>query len=84
MKPLERPDLLARVESRSRSNPVLLLLGPRQCGKTTLAREFAGGRKTENFDLESPADAVRLDQSMTVLESLRGLASNSNTPTRLV
>lgn len=72
MKALERPDLLVRIESRFRSNPVVLLLGPRQCGKTTLARQFAGGRKAEYFDLESPADAGRLDQPMTALESLRG------------
>jgi uncharacterized protein len=72
MKILERPDLLARIESRFRSNPVVLLLGPRQCGKTTLARRFATGRKAEYFDLESPADAARLDQPMTALEPLRG------------
>jgi hypothetical protein len=72
MKMLERPDLLARIESRFRSNPVVLLLGPRQCGKTTLARRFATGRKAEYFDLESPADAARLDQPMTALEPLQG------------
>lgn len=72
MKILERPGLLARIESRFRSNPVVLLLGPRQCGKTTLARLFAAARKAEYFDLESPADAARLDQPMTALESLRG------------
>ena len=55
-----------------RANPVVLLLGPRQCGKTTLARQFIKGLKAEYFDLESPADFRRLDQPMTALESLRG------------
>lgn len=72
MKTLQRPGLLARIESRFRSNPVVLLLGPRQCGKTTLARRFAGGRQAEYFDLESPADLARLAQPMTALEPLRG------------
>jgi len=72
MKILKRPDLLARIEGRLRSNPVVLLLGPRQSGKTTLARKFAAQRKAEYFDLESPADRSRLAQPMTALEPLRG------------
>ncbi|PYV29716.1 MAG: hypothetical protein DMG09_29350 [Acidobacteria bacterium] len=63
---------MARIMRRLRSNPVVLLLGPRQCGKTTLAREFAAGRKAEYFDLEAPADQSRLRQPMTALEPLSG------------
>jgi len=40
---LERPALIARVRSALRANPVVALLGPRQCGKTTLARTVAAG-----------------------------------------
>jgi len=72
MQLLPRPALLALLEARFRANPVVLLLGPRQCGKTTLARQFAKGRKAEYFDLESPADVTRLVQPMTALEPLRG------------
>jgi hypothetical protein len=72
MTTIPRPQLLARIESRFRSNPVVLLLGPRQCGKTTLARQFASRRKAEFFDLESPQEAARLAQPMTALEPLRG------------
>jgi len=72
MKILPRPDLLSRIEGRFRSNPIVLLLGPRQCGKTTLARQFAALRKAEYFDLESPADRSRLAQPMTALERLKG------------
>ena len=67
MKLLERSELLARIVDRFRTNPVVLLLGPRQCGKTTLAREFAADRKAEYFDLEAPADQARLAQPMTAL-----------------
>ncbi len=68
-----RPELLAAIQQRFRANPVIMLLGPRQCGKTTLAHQFARGRNAEYFDLEAPADAQRLAQPMTTLEPLRGV-----------
>ncbi len=49
---VERPELLARIASRYRSNPIVLLLGPRQCGKTMLARQCGGQHRAEYFDLE--------------------------------
>ncbi len=73
MKTIKRPVLLSAVEQRFRANPIVMLLGPRQCGKTTLARQFAASRDADFFDLESPADAHRLTQPMTALEPLRGL-----------
>ncbi len=51
----------------------MALLGPRQCGKTTLARQLAGASQNTYFDLESPIDLARLSEPMTALESLRGL-----------
>jgi predicted AAA+ superfamily ATPase len=69
---LPRPRLLARVEGRLRSNPAVLLLGPRQCGKTTLAKTLAARRRAEYFDLEAPADRSRLAQPSTALLPLRG------------
>lgn len=72
MEIIERPDPLARIEQRFHANPAVLLLGPRQCGKTTLARQFAAARGAEYFDLESPRDASRLAEPMTALEPLRG------------
>ena len=45
--------LLARLEAY----PAVALVGPRQCGKTTLARSL-GGRY---FDLEQDSDKLRLD-----------------------
>jgi predicted AAA+ superfamily ATPase len=49
------------------------LLGPRQCGKTTLARTISENQKSTIFDLENPRDLQRLSAPMTVLENLSGL-----------
>jgi predicted AAA+ superfamily ATPase len=65
MKLIDRPELSDRIQSRFRTNSVLLLLGPCQCGKTTLAWQFVKGRNAEYFDLESPADFRRLEDPMT-------------------
>lgn len=50
--------------------PVVAILGPRQCGKTTLARML---NADHYFDLENPRDAARLDQPQLALEDLEGL-----------
>jgi len=70
---LKRPQLLARLRAGLRTSPAVALLGPRQCGKTTLARQLAGASKSTYFDLENPVDLARLSEPMTALESLRGL-----------
>src|SRR2546425_13108091 len=58
-----------------RHQPVVGLLGPRQIGKTTVARELAAcaGGNVTYFDLESPADLRRLGDEATALSNLRGL-----------
>lgn len=48
----------------------MAILGPRQCGKTTLARTM---NADHYFDLENPQDAARLDQPQLALEDLTGL-----------
>lgn len=50
-----------------------MLVGPRQCGKTTLARQFVPADALNDFDLEDPVSLVRLDQPMTALHWLTGL-----------
>ena len=52
---------------------VVLLVGPRQCGKTTLARQIVPEDSIKYFDLEDPVDLARLEEPMTALEPLRGL-----------
>ncbi|NJM39140.1 MAG: ATP-binding protein [Akkermansiaceae bacterium] len=51
-------------------SPVVAILGPRQCGKTTLARMILADHY---FDLENPRDLARLENPQTALEGLKGL-----------
>lgn len=56
-------------------NPVVALLGPRQCGKSTLAEDYSKTIKSEVhfFDLEDPRDLNRLQNPVLALENLTGL-----------
>ncbi|MCX7044120.1 MAG: ATP-binding protein [Candidatus Sumerlaeota bacterium] len=54
-------------------NRVTVLIGPRQCGKTTLARQFVAVESLNYFDLEDPASLARLNEPMTALRDLKGL-----------
>jgi hypothetical protein len=49
------------------------ILGPRQVGKTTLARAIAGAQPHHFFDLEDPVAATRLANPKSALEPLTGL-----------
>jgi predicted AAA+ superfamily ATPase len=68
-----RKDYVERVEQALGRAPVVALLGPRQCGKTTLARQIARHRATTVFDLESPQDRQRLQNPEMALAELKGL-----------
>ena len=70
---LQRPDALATIEGALRRAAVVVLTGPRQCGKTTLARRFLTPESVNYFDLESPPSLARLEEPMTALAPLRGL-----------
>ncbi len=61
------------VKTALRRAPVVVLAGPRQCGKTTLARQFLTPESVNYFDLESPPSLARLDEPMTALAPLQGL-----------
>ena len=50
-----------------------MLVGPRQCGKSTLARAIAAEGPSTFFDLEDPSVEAALAQPMTALRDLRGL-----------
>ena len=66
----------AHVEVRDRLQdmPAVVLLGPRQVGKTTLARQIAAGWPggAVYLDLERPADQLRLDDADSYLRAQRG------------
>ena len=69
MRHLPRPRELEAVRAGLRRAPVTALLGPRQCGKTTLAQSL----KAEHFfDLEDPRSLARLDEPQTAMEGLTG------------
>ena len=70
---IARSDLFAQVERRLKNAPAVALLGPRQCGKTTLARSFAKQTPSTYFDLENPADLAALAEPMRALSKLSGL-----------
>lgn len=55
--------------------PVVALLGPRQVGKTTLARQLAAqwSGPVRHFDLEDPDDQARLVDPAFILRPLTGL-----------
>jgi len=64
---------LAMVRQALRRSPVTVLLGPRQCGKTTLARQLVPTSSLNYFDLEDPQSLARLDQPDTALRPLKKL-----------
>jgi uncharacterized protein len=70
---IPRPNALKRITSVFSVHPIAALLGPRQCGKTTLARMIAEHEPCTYFDLEHPVDVRRLDAPMRALEELSGL-----------
>ena len=73
---MERDRYLSKIAARFEVQPVVALLGPRQCGKTTLARMYAE-RLTDTsvtrFDLEDPTDLAALAEPKLALQGLRGL-----------
>jgi predicted AAA+ superfamily ATPase len=70
---IARAAAAARLKTALEENPVCALLGPRQCGKSTLAQEFSDGREVRWFDLEDSGDRAALRQPELALSPLRGL-----------
>ena len=70
---IPRGSYITRVRRALGRSPVVALVGPRQCGKTTLARCFLDPGAASYFDLDDPAVRQAFEQSMTVLRGLRGL-----------
>ncbi len=76
---LIRQDYLVEIKEAIAQFPVVALLGPRQCGKTTLAREVfrlnspAQPNRLNYFDLEDSEDLARLTDPKLALSPLSGL-----------
>lgn len=58
-------NLAPKLNYRLEHTPVVALLGPRQCGKTTLAKQIAKENKNALYlDLENPEDLSILEEAM--------------------
>ena len=72
---IERNALLATIKTALNRSRIVALVGPRQSGKTTLARQFVQPNSVNYFDLEDPVSLARLEQPLTALRDLRGLVA---------
>ena len=70
---IRRQSLERHLQLALRRSRVVALIGPRQSGKTTLARHLVDVRSRNYFDLEDPNQLARLDEPKTALYPLRGL-----------
>lgn len=70
---IPRPEPVQKIIDSFKIHPVTALLGPRQCGKTTLAKIIAQRETSTFFDLENPIDVKRLSAPLQVLKDLSGL-----------
>ncbi len=70
---IERTADLKPIRAALKRSRIVALLGPRQCGKTTLARQFVPVSSLNYFDLEDPAGLARLSEPAMALSPLRGL-----------
>ena len=70
---IDRATDVRLVKAALRRSRVVALLGPRQCGKTTLARLLVRPQSLNYFDLEDPQSLARLEEPAITLRPLKGL-----------
>jgi hypothetical protein len=70
---LDRPVYLHTLREKLRLNPIVSILGPRQVGKTTIARQVAAAGKSHYFDLEDSRSLARLENPAMDLEPFESL-----------
>ncbi|MDP1652946.1 MAG: ATP-binding protein [Rhodocyclaceae bacterium] len=70
---IERSASIQAIRTALARSRIVSLVGPRQCGKTTLAREFLTEDSANYFDLEDPLALARLTEPMTAIGTLKGL-----------
>lgn len=70
---IQRTEIKEYIQAALKRSRAVALLGPRQCGKTTLARELVDSASLNYFDLEDPESMIRLGDPKTALASLKGL-----------
>jgi len=67
---IKRPIEVQKIQQLMNQFPVTAIIGARQTGKTTLARQF---KANYYFDLENPQHLVQLEHPLITLEDLKGL-----------
>ncbi len=70
---LERANFALSIRTALARSRAVVLSGPRQSGKTTLAQQFLNRSSPNYFDLENPLHAQRLDEPQQTLSHLQGL-----------
>nr|WP_253308337.1 ATP-binding protein [Rickettsia endosymbiont of Ceutorhynchus assimilis] len=71
---IKREHYLQKMETQFLSHIIVALLGPRQCGKTTLAHQFAHAKEEVHFfDLEDTRDLAALENPYITLKDKKGL-----------
>lgn len=70
---IDRPQLYRQIETALARSRAVVLVGPRQSGKTTIARKFLPMQHPNYFDLEDPVGRTRLAEPKTALQGLSGL-----------
>lgn len=70
---IRRQRYLKLVRTALAENPICAILGARQCGKTTLARQLKARRPSHYFDLETATARARLANPELALSDLTGL-----------
>jgi len=70
---IPRTRRLAEIRAALKRSRITALIGPRQSGKTTLARQILPSESVGYFDLEDPRSLARLDEPMTALAPLKGV-----------
>jgi len=70
---IDRKTDLQLIRTALKRSRIVALLGPRQCGKTTLARQLVPVDSLNYFDLEDPQSLARLTEPDTALRPLKGL-----------
>jgi predicted AAA+ superfamily ATPase len=73
---MDRKTYLQQITDGFATGRVVAILGPRQCGKTTLARRYFAHHnapKENYFDLENPLEADLLQDPLLALTSLEGV-----------
>lgn len=76
---MKREKYLQQMATLFKTHPIVALLGPRQCGKTTLAHQFIASElnisfenKLHYFDLEDPEHLAQFEEPKLTLQDLKG------------